>query len=80
MAFVASGAFDAAVALTPKSDWDVAAGDLIAREAGARVTDQHGQRYRFNKPLPAQPGLVCAAPGLHALILQRAGPIPQAVS
>ena len=34
MALVAAGAFDAAIALTPKWDWDVAAGSLIAEEAG----------------------------------------------
>jgi myo-inositol-1(or 4)-monophosphatase len=29
------GAFDAAIALSPKSEWDVAAADLICRRAGA---------------------------------------------
>ena len=64
MALVAAGEFDAAVALSPKHDWDVAAGALIAEEAGARVTDHLG------RPLPVQPAraapaprLVCAAPG-----------------
>jgi myo-inositol-1(or 4)-monophosphatase len=32
---VAAGAFDAAVALSPKSEWDLAAADLIRAEAGA---------------------------------------------
>ena len=39
LCLVASGAFDATVTLAPKADWDVAAGDLIAREAGARAVD-----------------------------------------
>src|SRR5690606_17976739 len=39
MCLVASGAFDATLALLPKYDWDLAAADLIAREAGAVVGD-----------------------------------------
>jgi myo-inositol-1(or 4)-monophosphatase len=76
MALVASGAFDAAIALTPKWDWDVCAGALIATEAGAKVTDHHGRAWRFNRSDPRQASLVCSAPALHPLILRRTGPIP----
>ena len=76
MALVAAGAFDAAVALTPKWDWDIAAGALIAAEAGAKVSDHHGNLWRFNRPDPRQASLVCAAPALHPLIVRRTGPIP----
>lgn len=76
MALVAAGAFDAAIALTPKWDWDVAAGALIAEEAGARVSDHHGRRWRFNRPDPRQASLVCAAPALHPLIIRRCATIP----
>ncbi|HYE42360.1 MAG TPA: inositol monophosphatase family protein, partial [Caulobacteraceae bacterium] len=75
MALVGAGAFDAAMALSPKWDWDVCAGELIAEEAGARCTDHRGRPYRFNKPDPRQPSLVCAAPALHPLILRRCAPI-----
>ena len=75
MALVASGAFDAALALTPKNDWDLAAADLIATEAGALVTDLHGRPFVYNKPAPQQRSLLCAAPGLGELILQRVGHI-----
>ena len=78
MALVAAGAFDAAIALTPKWDWDVCAGALIAEEAGAKVSDHHGRPWRFNQPDPRQTSLICAAPGLHPLILKRTGPIPLA--
>lgn len=78
MALVAAGAFDAAIALTPKWDWDVCAGALIAEESGARVSDHHGLPWRFNQPDPRQTSLICAAPGLHPLILKRTGPIPLA--
>jgi myo-inositol-1(or 4)-monophosphatase len=71
MCLVASGAFDATLALTPKSDWDLAAADLIAREAGAFVGDHLGRPFVYNGPVPAQPSLVCAAPHIAPLILER---------
>ena len=75
MALVAAGAFDAAVALSSKHDWDLAAGALIAAEAGAVVCDHKGQALRFNSAKASNPSLVCCAPGLEALILQRTRPI-----
>ena len=78
MALVAAGAFDAAIALTPKWDWDVAAGCLIAEEAGAMVSDHHGRPWRFNRSAPRQASLVCAAPALHPLIVRRCKNIPLA--
>lgn len=78
MALVAAGAFDAAIALTPKWDWDVCAGALIVEEAGGRVSDHHGGAWRFNQPDPRQASLVCSAAGLHPLIVRRTAPIPLA--
>lgn len=75
MALVGAGAFDAAMALSPKWDWDIAAGALIAEEAGARCTDHKGRAYHFNRADPRQASLVCAAPALHPLILKRCAPI-----
>ena len=79
MSLVAAGRFDATVSFTPKSDWDIAAGALIAEEAGARVTDHYGRRLRFNSASAQNPGLVCAAPALHPLILALAAPIDDAI-
>lgn len=78
MALVAAGAFDAAIALTPKWDWDIAAGALIAEEAGGKVSDHHGRPWLFNRPDPRQSSLICAAPALHPLIVRRCAPIPLA--
>ncbi len=78
MALVAAGAFDAAIALTPKWDWDVCAGALIVEEAGGVVSDHHGGGWRFNQPDPRQNSLVCSAPALHPLIVRRTAPIPLA--
>jgi myo-inositol-1(or 4)-monophosphatase len=71
MCLVASGAFDAALAPVAKHDWDLAAADLIAREAGAFSGDHRGGPFRFNGPIPTQPSLLCAAPRLAPLILNR---------
>ena len=71
MCLVASGEFDAAVAPVRKSDWDVAAGDLIAREAGCFVGDHTGEAFRFNQARSSQASLICATPALAPLILER---------
>ncbi|MBN9319656.1 MAG: 3'(2'),5'-bisphosphate nucleotidase CysQ [Caulobacterales bacterium 68-7] len=71
MCLVASGAFDAAIAPTSKNEWDLAAADLIAREAGALSTDVDGSPFDYNRPDTRRPSLVCAAPALHALIVAR---------
>ena len=63
--------FDAALALVAKSDWDLAAADLIAREAGAYCGDHLGRGFAYNASHPAQTSLVCAAPRLAPLILDR---------
>jgi myo-inositol-1(or 4)-monophosphatase len=75
MGLVAAGAFDAAVALSPKADWDLAAGLVIAEEAGAVATDHKGRPLRLNGESALHPSLVCAGPALHTLILQRTATI-----
>lgn len=71
MALVASGKADATVALTPKSDWDIAAADLIVSEAGGCVTDHQGEQFSYNRRVPRHPALVCGAPAVHPLLLAR---------
>jgi myo-inositol-1(or 4)-monophosphatase len=75
MALVGAGTFDAAVALSRKSEWDVAASALIATEAGARVSDHKGRPFAFNTPKARVPSLICATASLYPLILQRTAPI-----
>ena len=75
MALVACGAFDAVVALSSKCDWDLAACDLIVREAGALATDHLGRRFVYNQSSAKKPSLICAGPALHRLILERVGHI-----
>ena len=68
---LATHGYDAAVALSVKNDWDLAAADLIATEAGACVTDHYGRPFVYNQPVAEQRSLLCAGPALHRLILAR---------
>jgi myo-inositol-1(or 4)-monophosphatase len=77
MALVARGDFDAMVSLSDKSDWDLAAGDLIVREAGGRVTSQEGATLLYNQTRPVQQGVICAGPALHARLLERLREFPK---
>lgn len=65
---VAQGRFDAMLTLRPTWEWDIAAGDLILREAGAVTSDRTAQALRFNNPLPQVNGIVAANPVLHRVL------------
>ncbi len=71
LCLVAEGRADAVIALNPVAEWDSGAGTLIARRAGAVASDGDGQPLRFNRPDPRGPGLIVAAPALHADLLRR---------
>lgn len=71
---VAEGRFDAMMTLRPSWEWDIAAGALLAEEAGATVTDRTGGPLRFNAPRPLLDGVVAAGAALHAQILSRLDP------
>src|SRR5204862_3631367 len=46
MALVACGEFDSMMSLSPKYEWDIAAGDLMVQEAGGLVTSHTGAALR----------------------------------
>jgi myo-inositol-1(or 4)-monophosphatase len=71
LALVANGSFDAMMALSAKRDWDLAAGDLIVREAGGLVTTHLGEAMRYNGPDTLQPSVVAAGAALHPLLIER---------
>ncbi|HFB55222.1 MAG TPA: DUF4170 domain-containing protein [Hellea balneolensis] len=68
---VAAGLRDAAIAFTPKSDWDLAAATLICQEAGATISDIKGRSYVFNEHSVVKDGVICAGPFLYPLLLNR---------
>lgn len=65
LSLVAEGRYDAMLTLRPTWEWDVAAGDLILREAGAVTSDRAGGVLRFNNPHPQVAGVIAANPVLH---------------
>lgn len=75
LALVAVGELDATIALRPKSDWDIAAGDLLVTEAGGMMTAADGQTMVYNQPTVRKPDLVAAGPvifpALRAALSQR---------
>lgn len=76
LALVACGTFDAAVALSAKHDWDLAAAGLIVQEAGGCVTTHTGAGFCYNGKTPVQPSVVAAGPLLYPQIIARVHDIP----
>lgn len=69
LALVGEGRFDAMITLRPAWEWDIAAGALIAEEAGAIVSDREGGPLRFNSTGRKTAGVITAASALHPLIV-----------
>lgn len=70
LCLIAEGRFDVMLTFRDAWEWDIAAGDLICREAGAVVTTAAGDIAVYNSPEAKQPGLISAAPDLHAALLK----------
>ena len=64
LCYVAAGRYDGFWELRLNA-WDVAAGALIAVEAGAIVTDIHGKPDYFSQPQ----SILAANPSLHAQMI-----------
>ncbi len=64
LSLVGEGRFDGMLTLRDSWEWDIAAGSLIAQEAGATVRDRRGKGLTFNNPHPVNPGVLATAPAL----------------
>ncbi len=71
MALVASDEADLVATLRWGFEWDIGAAALIAREAGATVTDAFGGALNYNKPDPRAFGLLVTAPAIHEAAVAR---------
>jgi myo-inositol-1(or 4)-monophosphatase len=71
IAMVAANEADLLATLRWGFEWDVAAATLIAREAGATVSDAFGQPIAYNKRDPRAFGLLVTAPAIHAAAVDR---------
>ena len=71
IAMVAADEADLLATLRWGFEWDIAAACLIAREAGAAVSDALGAPFDFNKRDPRAFGLLVTAPAIHRAAVAR---------
>ncbi|WP_282120330.1 inositol monophosphatase family protein [Ruegeria atlantica] len=74
MALVAQGRFDGMMTLRPSWEWDIAAGDLIIREALGRCSDRAGLPLQFNNAIPRLNGVIAAGSGVYGLLSEQLEP------
>lgn len=70
-AMVAADRADLVATLRWGFEWDIAAAGLIAREAGAAVTDAFGRPLGYNKRDPRAFGFLVSAPAMHGAAVER---------
>ena len=71
MTMVACDRADLVATLRWGNEWDIAAAHLVAQEAGAVVTDALGRPIIYNKGVPSDFGLICCAPDIHKMAVER---------
>ncbi len=64
LALVSAGLADATWTLSPKHEWDVAAGVALVNSAGGKVACIRDAKLLFNQPKPLLPGLVASSSGI----------------
>lgn len=71
IAMVADDRADLVATLRWGYEWDIAAATLIAREAGAEVSDAFGRPLAYNKHDPRDFGVLVCSPAIHAAAVAR---------
>ena len=71
IAMVAAGEADLLATLRWGFEWDIGAAAMIAREAGAAVTDAFGHPLNYNKHDPRAFGVLVTAPAIHDAAVER---------
>ena len=61
LARLSAGKSDATLSVTPKNEWDIAAGILLVKEGGGRITDLEGQAHCFNQRDTLLNGVIAAS-------------------
>lgn len=74
LAMAADGRIDGTFVKRNSHDWDLAAGDLILRRAGGRLTDLHGAPLVYNRSEVTHGVLCAAADPLHDRLLSALEP------
>jgi myo-inositol-1(or 4)-monophosphatase len=70
LALVSAGLADATFTLTPKNEWDVAAGAVLVKSSGGYVGTLDQQPLRCNNRSSLLSGLVACGPGLKSELLE----------
>ncbi len=68
---VARGDHDACINLKPQNDWDIAAAELILREAGGICTNRDGEPYRFHGKGGKNQNVIAANPVLQEKLVAK---------
>lgn len=71
IAMVAADEADLVATLRWGYEWDIGAAALIAREAGAAVTDAFGRPLAYNQRDPRAFGVLACAPPIHQAVVDR---------
>ncbi len=79
IAMVADNRADLLATLRWGFEWDIAAATLIAREAGAQVSDAFGNPLAYNKHDPRDFGVLVSSAGIHAQAVERLAERAQAL-
>ncbi len=79
MCLAANREFDGMITLRDAWEWDIAAGDLICREAGLISTDRNNKPLKFNNPHPQTAGVLAAGPVVHTGLMKHLQPLPDTV-
>ena len=69
MVTVASQDYDASLSLSAKSDWDIAAADLILSEAGGISTTSKGLELIYNQANPTHDTVISSGLALHETLM-----------
>ena len=71
IAMVAADEADLVATVRWGFEWDIAAAGMIAREAGAAVSDAYGNKLDYNKRDPRAFGVLVSAPDIHTAAVAR---------
>ncbi len=69
MVLVAAQKYDASLSLSAKSEWDVAAADLILSEAGGVSTTSKGKPLLYNRENPTHDTVISSGEALHPALM-----------
>lgn len=68
LARLAAGMMDSVISLTPKNEWDIAAGVVLVKQAGGTVRDKSNSEFVFNQNNTLVNGVVGASSEAYDLV------------